>query len=371
LKEIKELAEIWDIENKKNNLLAIGSERRIYSELCDSIEILKDFKFEPYQPIPNPPKPDFIKRMKEWLNQFEKEDQKYLFYLVSKLIFFTHPQINHLMDYLFQNKIKKIILEDIILENNLPPFSYKEAEESLLSELEKTLFVGLSDSSRINDFTHINMDYINRTINTGIELETLIYPSKRRIVYNLQGNSQKVEFCSDFEKSVLLEDDLLLNKTRLIILEDFSGSGSDIIKQFSYLNSSSLPFKKIIFAPYIITYKACEILDNWIDNNQDDRNYHYTYGTKIPEDVKCFDYNKSYLSSEWPDKNVDICDKIKQTCNSIYEKYFPPDSSYCYGIGEIIIAFATYYNCPDNSLPILWCDEGGWKPLLQRASRIM
>lgn len=371
MKEIKELAAIWDIENTKNNHLATGSERKIYSELCDSIEILKEFKFEPYQPIPNPPKPDFIKRMKEWLNQFEKKDQKYLFYLVSKLIFLTQPQINHLMDYLFQNKIKKIILEDIILENNLPPFSYKEAEESLLLELEKTLFVGLSDSSRINDFTHINMDYINRTINTGIEFETLIYPSKRKIMYNLEGNSQKVKFCNDFEKCVLLEDNLLLNKKRLIILEDFSGSGLDIIENFTYLKSSSLAFEKIIFAPYIITYKACEILENWIDNNQEDGKYYYTYGTKIPEDAKCFDYDKSYLLSEWPDEKVDICDKIKQTCNSVCKRNFPKDSSYLYGVGEIMIAFATYYNCPDNSLPILWCDKGGWKPLLQRASRIM
>jgi hypothetical protein len=375
LKELKEMAASWDIENTENDFLATGSSRNIYSEICDSIRILKDFKFEPYQPVPYPPKPDFIDRLKGWIKQFNGSDQKYMLYFSSKVIFLTHSQITYLIGHIFQNKIKKLILEDIILEKDLEPFSYKKAEEYFASELEKTLFVGLSDSSRLNDFTHVNREEINRRINTGIELETLLYPSKRRKAYQEYGQNsiigKKIKICRDFEKEILFEDDLIKDKERLVILEDFSGSGSDIIQNFNSIKSSLLPLKKIIFAPYIITYKARKALDEWINANKDDKKYYYTYGTLIPEEAKCFDFDKSYLKSDWHDESIDICEKVKLTCKSIANKYFQNNPTYLYGFGKIKIAFANYYNCPDNSLPILWCDIGGWIPLFQRASRII
>lgn len=368
MKRIRKLAQTWDIENSEKNLFATGSERNKFREVCNSIEILSDYKFKSFQPILSPPKPDFIDRLMIWLEQFEKSDQKYMLFFSSKILFFTQKQFESLMRYIWTNKIKKIILEDIIAEKNLKPFSYKKAEKYFPHELEKTLIVGLTDSSRINDFTHINSEDINRKINTGIDLSVLLYPYEKDQNGDIPIGTKNIN--KQFENHVLLKDKVIKNKERLIILEDFSGTGLDIIEKLNVLNSSNLPFNKIIFSPYIITYKAIEKLDFWIRNNNQNREYSYTYGSLIPKESQCFDYYKSYLKNGWGNDS-DICDNVKRICDLIYGNYFPKDDEYHYGFGKIKIAFVHYYNCPDNSLPVLWCSEGGWEPLFKRASRII
>lgn len=373
MNQLIELARQLDIEENEKNLKATGVERNVYAEICRSLEILKDFKFEPYQPINSPPKPEFIKRLQAWLQQFDKKDQKSMLYLSSKIIFLTQAQITYLMEYLFQNKLKKMILEDIIKKKNFEHFSYKKAENYFAEELEKTLFVGLSDSSRINDFTHVNSLYIKRQVNTGIELETLLYPVKKSCEIGINSEEDK-ELIRVFEKDVLLKDEKIKDKVRLIILEDFTGSGSDIIETLNYLYSSQLPFKEIVFASYIITYKAINRLERWIKrNNSDGRRYFYAYGILIPEEAKCCGNNNSYLKLDWHNESIDICENVSQTCEDVYNKrFFEEDRlKYVYGYENVKIAFVYYYNCPDNSLPIIWCDKGGWKPLFPRVSRIL
>lgn len=373
MKELEDMAKQWDIDENEENIMATSTEKNVYSELCNTIRILKKYKFEPYQPVQYPPKPDYLSRLKGWIEQFDEDDKKYMLYLSSKIIFLNHLQITQSMKYLFEEKLKKIILEDIIVDKNLEPFSYKKALEFFESELKKTLFVSLSDSSRINDFSHMNFK-IDRKNNIGIELETMLYPTKRRMDYE---NHETIflESCGNFEKHILLEDELLKNKERLVILEDFCGSGSDIMDSFTILHNSFLPFKKIIFAPYIITYKGIETLNKWIGDTKiydDGRSYNYTYGILVPNESKCFDVDNSYLMNEWHNDKENICDKIKEICEKVNNDTFKgPQSIYVSGYGEIKIAFVYYYNCPDNSLPIIWSNKGGWKPLFQRASRII
>lgn len=374
------MADPWDIEYNEHNIMATGSQRGIYSEICDSLLLLKQLKFEPFQPLPYPREPDFIDRLKKWIKQFDDENQKYMLYLSSKIIFVTHQQMNYLMEHVF-SKIIKIMLENIIFEKKLPPFSYKKAREFLASEFEKTLFVGLTDSSRINDFSHVNSDYIDRKINMGIQAETLLYPSRRCVEskkdllqYSL--TDKEVKLNNNWEREILSNDPLLLNKEWLVILEDFSGSGSDIETSLDYLENSYLPFKKIIFAPYIMTYKSKQTLDSWISlvkskEYPSGKKYFYTYGTLISDEAQCFGFNKSYLKSEWHDNSIDICEKINNICRSTCETKFHSYKDSCEGFGGLKIAFVTYYNCPDNSLPIIWYFKDNWSPLFIRASRII
>ncbi len=368
--DLSEYVEKWDVEDNLNNLLATGDRRRKFQDIFDNLKFLQEFKFEPYQPIPHPPEKDFKIRLNEWLEQFPEDQWKFLFFFASKIIFYTYEQFLAIMDTLLERRIKKMVLEHIIFSKNLPPFSYKEAIPFFKTEFQKTLFVGLSDSSRINEFCHRNI-LIDRTSNLGIELNTLIYPTKRRI----ESGSVKVqESCSQFEDSVLKTDDVLLGKTRLIIIDDFSGSGSDIINSLTILEKSSLDFQEIIFAPYIITYKAVQNLQKWIEDEPPRKNkFSFTYGSLLEEDLMCFDFTKSYLKSDWFG-NEDICAILKQNCEWAFDKIFKSnlDPSAKFGFGDLKIAFVNYYNCPDNTLPILWFNYGKkWKPLFERAKRIL
>ena len=366
---INDLVEKWDLELCQNNNLATSSERSKFDEIFQKILILSQQKYEPFQPIQSPPEKKYMDRFKEWLFQFPEKYWKYLFYFSSKIIFYTHSQIMALIDYIYERKIKKIILDEIILKKKLEPFNFKDAEKHYKEELSKTLFVGLSDSSRINDFAH-RIKETKRNINFGITLETLLYPTKCGLIFNEDESKKKI--CKDFEKNVLLSDDILLNKERLVILEDFSGSGTDIKDFFDLIEKSSLKFKKIIFAPYIITYKAKNNIDDWINLNVSrKKRFFILFGSILPKEMKCFDETGSYLNHDWFIKHENICEKIKIISDEMFDTKFKNDFEHRYGCGNVKICFAYYFNCPDNSLPIIWFNKNdSWKPLFARSSRI-
>lgn len=393
MEELDKLVESWNIELSKNqpnyqlnNLrrdrkFSIEKNGKNYNDLLNEIKFLIDFKFEPYLPVKTPPSKEFIERLVIWLDQFNNNEKRYLFYLVSKIIFFNSKQINHLYSNVYEKKIKRVILEDIIKEKqSIPPFDYKTALKFYQEEIKKTIFVGLTDSSRINEFSHvINQNEINRDLNFGLSLDTILYPSKKRtdIFLNSHQNmtpeeEKKISICEEFEDKILATDEFIMDKKRIVILEDFCGSGSDVREKLNLLKNSNLTFEKIILAPFIITYKGLDNINNWILQNNIEGEIEVVFGEIIPEKNKCFDFKDNYLEDGWFEKE-NISEKIKEISESYYNNV-PFDSLTIndkFGFGSLYIAFVNYFNCPDNSLPLIWIDDHGWKPLFARSRRIL
>jgi len=366
MRELQDLVEKWDQDYLIKNLFSPFLAKGSYERYFENIKILRELKFIQYQPISHPIDKDFLDRLIEWLYQFSKEDQPYLFYFSSKIIYFTYEQLLVLMENLYERKIKRLLLNKVIEKKNFEPYSYLKAQKFFDSELKKTFFVGLTDSSRINEFCH-RIEEIKRHINTGLSLETLLFSTKKR----LTTSEDKIkEICKKFEKKILSVDELIKDKERLVILEDFCGSGSDVINYLSFIEESYLHFTEIIISPYIITFKAKRKIEKWINTSKRSRQYYLTYGTLIPEEMKCFDQDNSYLKTDWFHKTDDICEKIKEISEKTYEKIFQQAFPHKYGFGNLKIAFVYYFNCPDNSLPIIWFNKLDWKPLFKRSSRI-
>ncbi len=116
MENIDNLVEEWNRQLYLNN----DKIEKDYNDLFFNLNTLVDFKFEPYQPIISPPQKKFFERLYEWLSQFEENEKNYLFYLVSKILFFNQNQINHLCVYIYERCIKKIILRLMIVELKFP-----------------------------------------------------------------------------------------------------------------------------------------------------------------------------------------------------------------------------------------------------------
>lgn len=369
--DLSNLVEKWDLEIRTLKRIKL-SHQNFYKKTYDNILNLAKFKYDPYQPQRNSGERDFMTRLRNWLEQFIENKQRFLFYLASKIIFFTFEQIENLMETVFERKIKKEILTEIINDNSksIDYGDFKSALNYFQDELDKTLFCGLSPSARFNEFFHLNKE-INRKVSTGFSIDTLLYPFKMKLKLS---NANHKDLCEKFEELILDNEELIKNKNRLVVLEDTCCSGSDFINFLNIIRDINVPFKSIYIVPYIITYLGKSNIEKWIKKNN-----HLPYkikllgGSEIPEQLKCFDEKDSYLKMDWKE-DIDICEEIKKICLDIYNINFTDNlkEEYKFGINNVKNAVVTYFNCPDTSLPIIWFpNQGKWKTLFLRSSRII
>jgi hypothetical protein len=59
--------------------------------------------------------------------------------------------------------------------------------------------------------------------------------------------------------------------------------------------------------------------------------------------------------------------QLRQFCEEVGKRYFPKKLWFGYGASESLVVF--HSTVPNNSLPILWHDEGGWFPLFPASGR--
>ena len=136
MKKLLEKIEEWDFNLLQKKYPTRGQISLSYNSIFKNIEILTELKYEPYQPTAFSSKHKFLHRLKVWLDYFNEKYQKYLFYLSSKIIFFTHDQIMYLIKNV-SSKFEKLMLEDIIEAKKLDSFSYLEAKKFLKEKSNK------------------------------------------------------------------------------------------------------------------------------------------------------------------------------------------------------------------------------------------
>ena len=136
-------------------------------------------------------------------------------------------------------------------------------------------------------------------------------------------------------------------------------------------------FKNIFFCPYIINTKAKEkfnYLYKFAEENG--RRFEMLYGIEIEKD---YSISEEIDSDFWmPDEK----EALKAMSIKYFEKYFAgngylymdfttenPQRSTPFGFKNGGLAIVLYSNCPNNSLPIIWSNDGGWVPLFLRHER--
>ena len=369
--DISQLVQEWDREYESN--LANGSEdkRQPYGKLLEALYRISTLRFQPYQ---NDDLPSFTEKLRPWLEQFPDKDKRIAFLLANRIVFVTQRQFESLQRRLYTSCIKRHLLDCIITDRALMKYDYKGANAHLASEMDATIFVSNSDSSQLNSFIHLNSQYFrDREMRrlVGPELRFWTYPADRA----RHSSPDIVNAAQEFENRVLATDPLLANKTRMIIIEDFSGSGSDLVKNLVLLNRTTLPLREIIVAPVLATERAFRKLTSLCQTLRA-RHYRVMAAEVLPEKLCCFGgRSSSYLDGHEP--VPDLSPLVMQLSEDMYNEHFAAGSSplhpdHRHGFGKLALAFAMFSNCPDNSLPIIWKETETWPhALFQRVSRIL
>jgi hypothetical protein len=368
----------WDREYAETlPATSIPADSRPYSQRLTTLLNVAHLRYQPFQ---NDLVQDYVPKLQRWIAQMPEQHQRYAFLLATRVVFVTGRQLEFLQRQLFLRGIRRVLLDAIIARRSLRPFDYVKASQFLDEEMDATLFVANSDSSAINAFVHLNAEYFHdrgRRRLVGPDVRLWVYPRKRMS----QGLPPAARDAAiRFEAEVVGTDRYLNGKRRLVVLEDFSGSGDDLFRTLGLLAAGTLPFDEVVLAPTMITQHArTRISGECIARSVGGRHYSLQFAYELPERCRCFNSRyaaeplreASYLDSEGP--VPDLSARVATIADEIYRDRFSSDipAKDQHGFGGFALAFAFYSNCPDNSLPLLWSSAGKWWPLFRRASNYL
>jgi hypothetical protein len=372
--ELHEAVERWDRDYEANLPPdAPMARRRPFARTLEPLTDVAAIRFQPYE---NDALPSFLEKLAIWISQFPEPDQKLAFLIASRVVFTTRTQFQSLQRRLYRTLIQRRLLDAVIAERSYAAFDYGKAAPHLTEEMDRTLFVPNTDSSQINSFVHINAkefaDREKRKL-VGPAIPFWTYPAARMMSATASAEVKRI--AGEFAQNVLKTDEHLRGKTRLVVIEDFSGTGSDLSVTAHRLAQAALPVAEVVLAPVVSTqrafrrlYKACLRL-----TKSTGCRFVINSAQVLPFRLQCFDGPEpSYLDDQ--DTVPDLSKHAERLSSALFLKEFQTatptlPTKHMHGFGGLALAFSMFTNCPDNSLPMFWKGTDSWKALFPRVSR--
>lgn len=291
-------------------------------------------------------------KVDNWLNNFSKTEEKLMaLYLLSEFMYFGDSQMRILLKTLFRDLFKYPIIK-AIRESNGNTLEKSVIESAFNDELKKTRFIGVGNPSE-----------------SGAHL---LY------FFRQENNLSKNNFIHSFEIDLSVNQ----NIKRLVFLDDFCGSGSqvstneDLTRFIDYLRTNRIGIE--------INYLMLVGTETGIDKIEKTRNFNNVNAVmRLDNSFRVFDKNSRYFN------NVDvplIMDEVKifaqtygyplieQLCknegvSSVDLHACASSNSLGYSDCQLLLGF--HHNTPDNTLPIIWYDEKDypWTPIFKRYNK--
>jgi len=337
-------------------------------KINDQLEELKclafmaEYKYDHYDMFQ--PGARFFDHFGKWLKQFDIEDRKIAVKMLhERMVFVSQREMQELAHYLYYNVIVPKLFELIIRKENLPPYAFRTAFDRYFKPcLRKTLFMGLSDSARIDYFRRHHIELSQDQVIPYYRSHHVDYTKKLRIeTRDPEAKFQQVILVDDFTASgyTLLhkEDNGTLKGSLMRVLEEHK----DIIE------SSDL----ILIAYYIASRQAIEHIHTLIEEIPE-----YAGKTKFVS-AMCLELENTVKQQEG-ESPLNI--KIRELCDKYYDETFENDNTrkggnIRLGFGGSGLTFSMHSNTPNNSIYILWFDHDDVKdkrnfyPLFRRIDR--
>ena len=327
------------------------------------LQALADYKYNEYHQYS--PGMRFVESLALWLSQFETSDEKKIAYefIKSQLIFISSDQLSHLINIAFSDKINPVLIKKSAEKLNIKEYLVKKIvnEETYKKNLRLTLFIGLSDGSRIDQLRRMS----------GLDNEQ-VYGA-----YNIP-KSKKVELLRELKKdtnedkfnSVFLIDDFTASGKSYFRIEESKGKILKFLQSTFDTNGSESLFDlngmdiHILFL--IATKHALDTICEGITKFKTERNLNFNHTVDAVQILD--DFIKTEILS-----NIDFIKLIqKYFDDSIVDAHYKKgkhDEPYL-GFDECGLPLILYHNTPNNSFPILWFpDDKFYRGLFPRISR--
>jgi hypothetical protein len=132
----------------------------------------------------------------------------------------------------------------------------------------------------------------------------------------------------------------------IAFIDDFSGTGNTLVSWWETVEPTVRPSNAAIFVGLLILNESARPrIEEFAD---------VLSVTELDENANVFAAGSTLFSEEQRLQLIDYCRRTQ--CGTEYERG--------YGSCGLLIAFK--HGCPNNSLPILWCDNDKWRSLFNR-----
>lgn len=337
------------------------------------LQSMAAYKYDEYQQFI--PGMRFVESLALWLGQFEMLDEKKIAYefVKTKLIFCSNAEINHFVEMAYPDFIRPRLLKKTAQNHGFNPWQIGKIAESLEFKIaqRKTLFLGLSDGSRIDVFRRFNRELSHEQIYQTYEISTE------------RANSLIEELNSDLEKLVGIQTTNSHQKFEsVVLLDDFSASG------LSYIREEEGEFKGKIAKLYHSLCDPQNALTKLFDLSQTD-----FYIVLYLSTEQARQNSEQLWKKMWEQANGECSiivvhpfnDSVKiaagdgEPFNTLADKYYDESvetkhtkkggSDVKFGFNKCGLPVVLSHNTPNNSLALLWAETERLRALFPRVSR--
>lgn len=337
------------------------------------LQAIANFKYNEYQQFS--PGIRFIESLVKWLKQFETADERQAAYefIRTQLIFFSNDQIGHLVNITFSDKINPILIEKTAHQLQIEPYLVNKIQDSreYKEHLRRSLFIGLSDGSRIDQLRRNSKKISNEQVLPTYSIsddkaKDMLAELKRD---NYEGTFNTIFLIDDFTASGTSYFRAEKNKGKvlkflkaLLNIDVESGKSTEVSK---LIKEGKVIDVHVIF--YVATETSLKRLDNAIKVWKTTNNYLFNCSVDaiqvIGDNVKDNVLKQSAfiaIAKKYFDKSIN--DRHFKEAENNQHPYL--------GFNECSLPLVLNHNTPNNSLPILWFPEDkDHKGLFPRVTR--
>lgn len=260
-----------------------------------------------------------------WLKNFSNQDEKdHALFLLSKFIYFSEIFVRELTRAIYRDLFRYPIIKKI-REDNYDTMDEVLIEYEFKKVQDKTLFLPMGRNSDSGSY--------------------LLY------LFRQEGDHPVTLFNETKEPS---------SYERVILIDDFCGTGSqatdsDVIDRVKGLRKR-YPNAKILYYMLMGT-------NNGLYNIRSTDVFDDVQAVmELDDSFKCFSLNsRIFTKNSTFDKQ-----ESRDLCEKYGTKLFSVDEALGFGKCELLLGF--HHNTPDNTLPIIWCEDGNihWIPIFKR-----
>lgn len=315
------------------------------------MQALSNFKYNEYQQFSIGTK--FIESLVKWLSQFSSLEERQIAYdfIKKRLIFISNDQMLHLVNLTFSDKIGPFLIKKTAKEININPFLVNKIikDPVYFKVLRKSLFIGLSDGSRI--------DQLRRSSNLDNEQVIPTYEISHGKVEDMITNLNKSGAGNNYN-TIFLIDDFTASGTSYFRVEkegrkgkiyktlhSIFTTGKDLYNLIDHSESIDI---NIIF--YIATQESLVRLEEEIAKWKTETGFLFEFRIEVIQKIE-----DSIKIDPKSDKDfIDL--SRKYISNTIVDEHWEKakHKEYYLGYNECGLPLILVHNTPNNSLPLLW-----------------
>jgi len=311
----------------------------------------------------------FIENLAVWLKQFDESDRESAYqFFKSRLVYISPAEMQCLIDIFMPEVVTPNIRGLVAGEMRIKPYEVWATPEGgarFKSKLRRTLFMGMSDGSRIDVFRRANSGRIStEQVVATIAVDELKWKDLGDELVKAEGAGAKFE-------SVYLIEDFTASGTTFIRKKDGIWKGklekfNEIVRSAKASLGNCFPLADnfaLNIHHYVSSHQARQKLDELVGiavmewKEKTFGSVSITEGLKLPENLP--------LTKETDPEIWGLCDKYYDTqIDRKQEKHLKESgiTTVRFGYAGCALPLILDHNTPNNSIPLLWAETSASPP---------